>query len=239
LGHNVFYLSDNLQHVPLDATLAHPPPQSSGSRFKNSRQRPFAPQSLEGNILPASMLRGAVQMGVIEDGELVGAADDSEDELAADVEERLAIDSAKERLLKSRSTEPEIHSDSGTPIMNDLRSSPKLHPEEELVSQQVASFSARAAGSPLAANIGGSDPASKSRISPPSGTVPSPSFSSMVVNSPSFTPPSRLGTGKPQPPFVLADTVRESTPRQPPTVQPANSNTRAPPKVSRFKASRS
>lgn len=234
------------EHVPLDATLAHPQ-QSKGSRFKTSRQRPFAPQSIEGTILPASMLRGAVRMGKVEDGELVGVADDSEDELVADVEEKLAINKAKRALLGPSTPDADAHSDSGTPIMNDPRSSPKLHPDEEFAMQTSVHPEARMPRSPLAASPPTFPPPTRPMLasdtrstqSQKSGIVPGLGFSSMIIESPSFAAPPAHASIKPKAPPVMADTVRESSSLHSSTVATsANTSSRTPPKVSRFKAAR-
>jgi len=233
------------EHVPLDATLAHGPPQT-GSRFKKSRQKPFAPRSLEGSILPASTLRGAVRMGKVEDGELVGPGDDSEDELATDVEEKLAIGAARQHLLRSSTSDSmDTHSDSGTPIMNDPRSSPKLRPDEEIAYQAPVSPNPRTPKSPLAtappifpssSKLG--QPFTNPQTSQVTGSAQGLGFSSMIIESPSFAPPPSQKPAPQKAPSIMADTVRESAPRQSSAVPPT-STSRAPPKVSRFKAARS
>jgi len=209
------------EHVPLDATLARAPPASrQGSRFKTSRQQPFASQSIDGSVLPASMLRGAVRMGKLENGNLVEEGD-SENESTADVEERLAIESTKRKLLDQVSGS-ELPNDPSTPVQANMRSSPKLHQDEDAKSQQRLDQQAiLSASSSLA-----------SRIAPGSG------LNSMIVESPAFsaTPSSKTEIARET--AVMSETVQESVPRQESHRSPLGVAVGSS-KVSRFKASRS
>lgn len=227
--------------VPLDATLAHDPHQAKGSRFKASRQQTFASISGEGSVLPASMLRGAVRMGKLQKGELVGDEGDSEDDLVADVEEKLAIEKAKQRLVQS--PDAGINSDPRTPILDNPRSSPKLPADESKMTFATSTSSPLnpPSGSTLTGTI--KPPGIRDRDSA-RGFVPSPAqlnqgpgSLSMIIESPSFAPSSRVSK-EVRSPSVMMETVRESSPRQ----NPARSTPQTvsgPPKVSRFKAARS
>ncbi|KAH9843177.1 uncharacterized protein C8Q71DRAFT_736247 [Rhodofomes roseus] len=76
--------------VPLDATLASPPPKPSASRFKSEHpsSSTLASHSLGASVLPSSQtssLKKAVRMGKLESGQLVG--DDSDDDVTQEARE--------------------------------------------------------------------------------------------------------------------------------------------------------
>ncbi|KZT71272.1 hypothetical protein DAEQUDRAFT_644807, partial [Daedalea quercina L-15889] len=79
--------------VPLDATLASPPPRPSKSRFKAERatavsSSTLASHSLGPSVLPSSQASGlkkAVRMGKLENGQLIG--DDSDDDVTQEAKE--------------------------------------------------------------------------------------------------------------------------------------------------------
>ncbi|GJE90702.1 hypothetical protein PsYK624_068460 [Phanerochaete sordida] len=84
--------------VPLDATLASAPPKPSASRFKSERHAhpppnpsSLASHSLGAAVLPSSQsasLKGAVRMGKLQNGQLVGGEEgESEDEVTAEDED--------------------------------------------------------------------------------------------------------------------------------------------------------
>ncbi|TFY55703.1 hypothetical protein EVJ58_g8083 [Rhodofomes roseus] len=82
--------SNCVQEVPLDATLASPPPKPSASRFKSEHpsSSTLASHSLGASVLPSSQtssLKKAVRMGKLESGQLVG--DDSDDDVTQEARE--------------------------------------------------------------------------------------------------------------------------------------------------------
>lgn len=180
-------------------------------------------------------------MGKVEGNALIDEDGVSEeDEAIADVDGKLAIEASKERLLRSYGVGDDREG-SVTPIQDNPRSSPKLPEDEKIELPQVSMGSTPKVSSPLVppglkSISQGSVPRSSSWLGATNiGMAPGSGFSSMIIESPSFTAP--VTSEKTSEPIVMAETVLESTSRQQPG-QPTRQEI-APPKVSRFKASRS
>lgn len=154
-------------------------------------------------------------MGKLEDGLLVGGdADSSEDEAELDVEEKQAIEKTKQELLAKSSVD--YPSNPATPILDDLRSSPKLPPDEPAASKGMPADARPALAHTSQVTYGS----------------PIPTVIPTVVNSPSFAPPAVQRRAPPRP-SVMAETVQESVPQR--TLATAGSS-QAPQRISRFKA---
>jgi len=215
------------QDVPLEATLAGPRPKPSQSKFRSERlakaygtRLPSSTPStsLGTSVLPntASALRGAVRMGQLEDGQLVGHSDSEGEDDAARARE--FVDALYRGEVKNAGAAE--NSDALVAALESAYGAPPKQPappapptvtsdpiptssapiKSALVSQKISKFKlARPAPPPpLAGDEGPREGDATAPSQPPTNVTimgrkaaPAPSSQSppVIVDSPSFTPP--------------------------------------------------
>ena len=245
------------QDVPLDATLAGPPPKPIQSKFKSSRTHvpsTTPSTSLGTSVLPSTSapnaLRSALRTGKLEDEQLVSIEDDSESEDDA----RAFMDALRRGDVKNAGTGADAaaassNSDALIAALESAYGAPPPTPSAPAPAparqyqQKDSKFKlVRAAAPPrtlAATNAEGpregvpamSETVLERKSVPQPPMVP---MATAIIDSPSFPPPHATAVID-SPSFPPSQSRR---PTRPPTVVPASGGAREVPgkKISRFKA---
>lgn len=193
--------------MPLDATLASPPPKSSASRFKSQRatensSATLVSHSLGPYVLPSSQtskLKKAVRMGKLANGQLVGDDSDEDDV----TEEAKAI---IELLSRGEVTNvgPQPNAASSSRIRTDLRP------------QSIASASAQSPGEPpIAARPRSKVSRFKLNIAQAGGRDLSPPISPPTPQMPSDRSSPKLSSPSPATPVLVPTPASRQTTERP------------------------